>query len=330
MATRQGLQARSFALAAESYQDAVGSPICKESVRQMTEGWGAQGEVRRVQEAEHVFDPNQPQAKNEIEVINPIKKQASISTDGGMVHLRGEGWKEAKLVAISAVRPKKEHERNNHPDGRRYAPWEPQMMLEAHSYQAGLWSADEMEPHQYLEGLRRAIPRCAKTSSVNDAAEWIERITGINFPHTPQIVDWFHAAEKMWLIGKAVIAPTKEAIEAWVQSRLDDLWLGDLTAVNASLKALNLDESTHPEEVVQAIGYFDRQQERMKYHQYRVAGYPIGSGSVESGINNVVHHRLKRQGPGWKRQNAHVMLAALSELHSGRFDHAWRATHASG
>ncbi|MCP4428571.1 MAG: hypothetical protein GY803_29145 [Chloroflexi bacterium] len=30
----------------------------------------------------------------------------------------------------------------------------------------------------------------------------------------------------------------------------------------------------------------------MKYHQYRIAGYPIGSGAVESGINGVVHHRL--------------------------------------
>ena len=77
-----------------------------------------------------------------------------------------------------------------------------------------------------------------------------------------------------------------------------------------------------------SIGYFQRQKQRMKYHQYRVAGYPIGSGSVESGVNNVVHHRLKRQGRGWLSDNVNPMLvAALSELHSNRFELMWASTH---
>ncbi len=64
----------------------------------------------------------------------------------------------------------------------------------------------------------------------------------------------------------------------------------------------------------------------MKYDQYRIAGYPIGSGSVETGINGVVHHRMKRQGPGGARDNVNPMLAALSELHSGRFLQEWKNT----
>jgi hypothetical protein len=50
------------------------------------------------------------------------------------------------------------------------------------------------------------------------------------------------------------------------------------------------------------------------------------SGTVESGINTVVHHRMKRPGRGWGRSNGQAMLAGLSELHSGRFDQAWQAT----
>ena len=61
----------------------------------------------------------------------------------------------------------------------------------------------------------------------------------------------------------------------------------------------------------------------MDYPRFRQAGYPIGSGTVESGINTVVHHRMKRQGRGWKRGNAQSMLAALSELHSQRFAISW-------
>jgi hypothetical protein len=46
---------------------------------------------------------------------------------------------------------------------------------------------------------------------------------------------------------------------------------------------------------------------------------------VESAVNTVVHHRMKRQGRGWKRQSAQAMLAGLSELHSGRFFSAWNS-----
>ena len=261
----------------------------------------------------------------EIEVVDPIEQQASISTDGGFVHVGGQGGKEVKMVTISSVRPKKETEKSAHSDGRRYKPYEPQMMLERHSYQVGWWDADKMGEHQYLEGLRRDIPNCPRVSSANDAAQWIGRITKQNFPNVTQIVDWFHACEKMWHIGRETIAHQQERSE-WVARRLDDLWLGHLPAVNADLEKVATSRAIDPADIETCIGYFQRQQDRMKYHQYRIVGYPIGSGAVESGINSVVHHRLKRQGSGWHPDNVNPMLAALSELHSGRFERTWAAT----
>jgi rhodanese-related sulfurtransferase len=296
--------------------------MSKEGIRKVTQTWGKAVEEKRKGETEAVFDVRQPA---EIKKMTPIETQASISTDGGYVHVRDEGWKEAKLVTVSAVRPKKETEKGAHPDGRRYKPYEPQMMLEKHSYQAGLWDADEMGRHQYLEGLRRDIPNGPKVSSPNDGAQWINRITGENFPNATQIIDWFHAAEKMWHIGKQRIG-NKQARADWVGKWLDDLWMGCLSAVNSELGKVDATQALEPEDIEMSIGYFRRQQDRMKYHQYRIVGYPIGSGSVESGINNVIHHRMKRQGRGWCRENVNPMLAALSELHSGRFAQAWTAT----
>ena len=228
------------------------------------------------------------------------------------------------MVTISSVRPKKETEKGAHPDGRRYKAYEPQMMLAKHSYQAGWWNADKMGQHQYLEGLRRDLPRCPKVSSPNDGARWIERITRENFPHVTQIVDWFHATEKMWHIGKETIANKQERAN-WVGERLDDLWRGDLPAVNSELEKVDTTKALDPDDIQTSIGYFQRQQKGMEYHKYRIAGYPIGSGAVESDINNVVHHRMKRQGRGWHPDNVNPMLAALSELHSGRFRQAWAA-----
>ena len=324
VAVRQGLQSQSFELAAESFSDATGCQMSKEGLRQVTLGWGEMVDGKREQEAEAVFALKQQPTKV-VAVTEAIGTQANISTDGGYVHVRGQGWKEVKLVTISAVRPKKETEKGAHPDGRRYKPYEPQMMLEGHSYQVGLWDANQMGRHQYLEGLRREIPACPKVSSPNDAAQWISRITRENFPKATQIVDWFHATEKMWYIAKQTISDKQERSD-WVGQRLDDLWLGHLPAVNSALAKVDTINLIDQDEVERSIGYFQRQQERMKYHQYRIAGYPIGSGSVESGINNVVHHRMKRQGRGWHQDSVNPMLAALSELHSGRFALAWAAT----
>lgn len=323
VATRQGLQGRSFKLAADSYSDAVGSSMSPDSLRRLTEGWGKAVAGKREADVAGLYtlDPAEEKAVAE---QDPLRRQANLSTDGGMMLVRGEGWKEVKLVTVSAVRRKRKGEQGALPDGRRYAPWEPAITLERHSYQAALCDADTMEGYQYLEGCRRGLPSSAKASAVSDAAEWIQRITESNFPQVTQIVDWFHAAERLWAVAKACF-PDEEEREVWVQGRLDELWLGQVGSVLEALASLDL-AASDDKELRQTPGYFRRQRPRMAYHRYRVAGYPIGSGTVESGINIVVHHRLKRQGRGWRRDHAQGMLAALSELHSGRFEWAWRRT----
>ena len=94
-----------------------------------------------------------------------------------------------------------------------------------------------------------------------------------------------------------------------------------------ALGPLNLERATYPEVVQQAPGYFRNNYKRMRYDEFRAAGYPIGSGTVESGARNVVQPRMRRPGRGWERDNAQAMLAALGELHSGRFQWAWRQVY---
>lgn len=136
IATRQGLLGKSFERAAEAVSDAVGGAISRESVRQLTQEWGRKIDESHQTTAEEIFDVSRPDVAMP-EPVEPIEKPASISSDGGMVHIRDEGWKEVKLTAISAVRPKTETERTTATQGRRYAPYEPQMMLEKHRGGAG-------------------------------------------------------------------------------------------------------------------------------------------------------------------------------------------------
>lgn len=320
VAVRQGLQSQSFELAAEGVSDAVGCSISGESVRQVTEGWGQTVDEVREAERKQLF------AENGVCELpkqhDPIEHQASISTDGGMVHIRNKGWKECKMVVVSSVRPKTTSELTDTKESHRYAPYEQQMMLERHSYQAGMWLADQAGEHQYTEAVRRDIPNCLKMSAVADGAPWIERITKDNFPDITQIVDWFHLTEKLWFIGSHYFSD-KEARQQWVNLRLNELWVGETDKSIIALAAL---PTPSDEAIATALGYVERQQHRLNYPRYRIACYPIGSGSVESGINTVVHHRMKRQGRGWDWDHAHHMLAALSALNSKRFSTLWQQT----
>jgi hypothetical protein len=322
VATRQGLQAQSFALAAESYGEAVGGSMSADSLRRLTEGWGQAMADQRTSEATQASAPavvgESPRTRRVAEV-EPIATQASLSSDGAMVLIRNEGWKEVKIVAVSEVTVELAGARAVEAacPSRRAA--DPLVSLNRHSYQAGLWEAEAFAPYQYAEGLRRGLDHCDLITATNDGALWIDRITRLNFPDVPQIIDWSHASEHVWAVAHEVYGESSPAAQPWVNTQLDALWQGRATKVVETLERLPLVQNAS------APDYFRTREKQMQYDQFRAKGWPIGSGVVESAANTVVHHRLKRPGRGWKREQAQAMLAALCELHSHRFEQAWSA-----
>jgi len=139
-------------------------------------------------------------------------------------------------------------------------------------------------------------------------------------------VDWTHASGWLGQVMDAVFGKEMPQGREWIEGQLDLLWSGQVAEVVMALEGLDLEQERYPPQVYQAPGYFHSNQARMRYDYFREAGYPIGSGTVESGAKNVVHHRMRRPGRGSQRDNAQAMLAGLSELHSSRFDRAWQAT----
>jgi hypothetical protein len=105
----------------------------------------------------------------------------------------------------------------------------------------------------------------------------------------------------LWKVRKAVLGEQTAQGKQWGEQQLDHLWNGDAHQVVKNLEALDLTQGAWPDEVRQAPGYFKSNQPRMCYDRFREDGHPIGSGTVESGINIVVHHRMKRPGRGWQR-----------------------------
>jgi hypothetical protein len=331
VAARQGFQAASFEEAAESYRQAVGGVISGSTVRRITEEMGCHVDALHTQEAEKASAPAQkgesPRTRR-IEEHNPVHGQGNISSDGAMILIRGEGWKEIKGAAISQVEvlppaPRRKGEKHRRDE-------EPIVKLTQHSYVAGLWDADEFAKFQYAEGLRRGLEGVKKLSSVNDGSLWIERVTATNFPHAVQIVDWSHADERIWTVAQAVLGDGSAQAASWAESRLDELWQGQIEAVVQAMLPLDPERFQSPDIIRQSPGYFEANKERMRYDRFRAEHYPIGSGTMESAAKNVVHRRMRRPGRGWKRENANPMLAGVCELRSGRFEYAWqRVSHLS-
>jgi hypothetical protein len=256
--------------------------------------------------------------------VAPLAGQANISTDGTMILVRGEGWKEVKLTAMSQV-----HGTTERIESESRRAQDPAVTLCRHSYEAGLWDADTMGAHQYAEGLRGGVERVKRLTSVNDGAPWIERITETNFPHAVQIVNSSHASGRLWRVANEKSGEGTAAATQWAEPRLDELWNGRVGVVLETLQAADLAQEKYSAEVRQAAGYFESNQRRMRYEEFRAAGYPIGSGTMENGGQSVVHARMRRPGRGWKHEKAQATLAGLSELRSDRFDLAWQMNCAS-
>jgi hypothetical protein len=62
----------------------------------------------------------------------------------------------------------------------------------------------------------------------------------------------------------------------------------------------------------------------MDYPTYRTAGWPIGSGSVESSHKLVVQARLKGPGMHWKPEHVNPMLAVRLALLNERWSESWQ------
>jgi len=243
VAMRLGLQAKSFDLAATGFSDAVGRSISGDSLARLTEDWGQRVEVQRNQEATAANQPGQRGerlAQRRRAEVAPISTQANLSTDGAMVLVREEGWKQVKVVAISAVQTQPASARVSTPPRRRDV--DLLVELQVHSYPAGLWDAATMAWYQYAEGLRRGLDYCPKHSSVNDGALWIKRITALNFPGVPQIVDWSPAAGHLWAVAHAVYGAQTPTAQDWAEQQLDYLWNDRVADVVTALVDLDLQQ----------------------------------------------------------------------------------------
>jgi hypothetical protein len=123
------------------------------------------------------------------------------SLDGAFVPL-AEGWKEEKTVCWYKA-------------GRRYGSQE-MRALDIHYY-TSLQEASTFGELVGATGLHHRVDQAKELSFVCDAAVWIWKIIEHYFPDAVQIVDWYHACQRLYSVADMLVECTEQERLAWIE-----------------------------------------------------------------------------------------------------------------
>ena len=178
-----------------------------------------------------------------------------------------------------------------------------------------------MRYHLFRLGAHKAID----VTLIADAAQWIwgEGAQGLRVAlglppeRFHEIVDYFHALERLGDFAKSRSSWSELMRRSWVKAQKERLKAGDVEGIEQFFAST---ESTTGEDLSTERKYWERHRERLRFAAFRQAGLPNGSGAVESAVRRVVNLRLKGASICWTEENAEGLLHLRAHAKSGRWD----------
>ncbi len=174
------------------------------------------------------------------------------------------------------------------------------------------------------EAFRRGLGRAQRVVFLGDGAAWIWELARVNFPGAIQILDLYHALERLHSLCEGLYG----AGSAWAE-RMHERWAemfkqDKVREVIAAARARLRDLGKQPDDSLdKQIAYFENQAERMLYLSFRNQGLFYGSGVIEAGCKAVVGQRLKHSGMFWSEPGAQSVLDLRCLLLSNLWDPCW-------
>jgi hypothetical protein len=233
-----------------------------------------------------------------------------MSSDGAMVPLVKGVWAEVKLVAIGAI------ERRKHKD-------EEEIVTSRLTYFARMAPAATFADQASAEVRRRGIERAKQVCAIQDGAEWIQGFVHGHRHDAPRILDFAHAASYVNEIAEKIRERGGHLPAKWVDGVLHRLKHDGPERVLRHLSRL----AGHSPQIQEQVTYLQKRRDLMNYPTYRTSGWPIGSGSVESGHKLVMQARLKGPGMHWRPEHVNPMLALRLALLNDRWSESWQEQH---
>jgi hypothetical protein len=296
-------------------------PVSESTARRQTEALGAAyvavqtAEVERLEREQRDDGPRSPAAP-----AGPAVQQLSV--DGAFVPLVGGLWGEVKLLALGTVG----------------APvWEDNEWR-VHASEVsyfGRMTDHETFGRQALGELhRRGTERAGQVVAIMDGAEWQQGFVDLHRSDAIRILDFPHAAEYVAKIGQTVLGVGSASLAEWLPRQLHDLKHGQEAAVLRELGQLR-DRTVQAgsggeglKDLETRLAYLEKRRAQLRYGDFRAAGYPIGSGAVESGNKLVTEARLKGAGMHWAPAHVTPLVALRTAVCADRWQECWTASSA--
>ena len=172
-------------------------------------------------------------------------------------------------------------------------------------YFCDIEQAEEFGKLLWATGCAVGADRARILVFICDGAVWIWNLIDHYFPSAIQIVDWYHAVDRLKRIAEEAFSQAEKR-QMWLEQSTEDLWQGRVEAVIEACQLLARKSNL----AKQALLYYANNMERMRYAQFRAAGYLIGSGVIESGCKQIVTQRLKLPGAQWNVEGAVLVAKA--------------------
>jgi hypothetical protein len=292
-------------------------PISVSSIWRRVAVWGPKCQaVETTQRAVSMATPTREEL-NQVITFEPQDLGAAM--DGGMVHIREEGWKELKVGCVFAVQVRPTHD--NHT-----GETVDLAHAVANTYVAHLGGPAIFGEALWAEARQRHWMQARETVVLGDGAAWIWNLAADKFFTSRQVVDWYHAKLHLTQAAIALHGEGTATARRWLREHETPLLQGHAERLAQQLGQLAKKYPEKASALRREAGYFQDNSRRMQYLEMREEGFPIGSGMVESACKQF-RARLAGSGMRWSRPGLERLLPIRAAIMSQRFDDLWQKAY---
>lgn len=185
---------------------------------------------------------------------------------------------------------------------------------------------------------KMGLERAEEVIFVSDGDRALWKIKEEHFPQAKGILDWNHISRRL---TEALQLIEDEKLRERKREEISEfLWEGEVILALQRLESLISKEQRKPlssdparrlEALIEFKDYIANNEPWIiNYGEAQEGGYYIGSSIMESTINHLASHRLKKKkGRSWIRDGADAVARIIVTLHNHEWDHIWKQIYTS-
>jgi len=286
-------QSQVFEDGEELFMKMMGLPVSAKQVQRVSEHYGEHIEAEHQRYIE--------EGESAPSIADKHTDTVYMMADGAMIYTREEGWKEMKVGRIFAQKDcvRVQEKRNE---------------IVKNQYVCHLGDHQE-----FLSKFECYVNDYRKKVFIADGAKWIWNWVKDTYPEAVQILDYYHAVEKISIYAAEQIPDTDQR-KKWLAKQKELLSDDKVVTVLNTIRQQQGRTPAAEKQRNAVIGYYENNLKRMQYKTFREGGYLIGSGPIESANRTVLQQRLKLSGQKWNIKGAQRIINLRAYQKSDRWD----------